>query len=570
MPSIFWLESLTARVTAPKKCKLNGRLSTELSAASNTYGVRVVMAEPENRIFCHLDGLTSAGREQKRLKALKERGLLTAETVAVFDEATQTAARFLDAPICILGLMTQDLLLLKSAVGLSRVGLMNPLAQSRQLPRHESFCTYVVDSHQVLAIHDTANNPVLASSLLVGHYGIRAYLGAPLLTVDGTCLGTLAVMDWVPRCFTAKDIEFLAITARWCLSEFEQNRLLKPERTNSISGLPKSSKSLQYGEAWKSGSKTGSRDILNDLSAYLTSTNAIKCKLLTQLTEELRTPLTSIMGMASVLGREIYGPLTNKQKEYLEIIHHSGQHLVSLVEEIVGLGIWDETSEPLPLMSVDLEMLCQQAINSLLEMAKRRQQQIRLSVEPGSRLGFLNKDKVRHMLYYLLFSVIQSAEAGREIRIHVSRQSDLETRSLASLQIAVWVSHPWLEESLPQVYGESGELMLSSPLVVDAVSDTLETPLDSDKLESGTLLSNSYLQSANQVLSSTSVGPAFTLKQKLNNASGGSDSRESLGLLLSCHLAELHGGQISVQGSLESGYRYVICLPQLESVDERL
>lgn len=38
-------------------------------------------------------------------------------------------------------------------------------------------------------------------------------------------------------------------------------------------------------------------------------------------------------------------------------------------------------------------------------------------------------------------------------------------------------------------------------------------------------------------------------------------SRESLGLLLSCQLAELHGGHISIQGSAESGYRYVLSLP---------
>ena len=38
-------------------------------------------------------------------------------------------------------------------------------------------------------------------------------------------------------------------------------------------------------------------------------------------------------------------------------------------------------------------------------------------------------------------------------------------------------------------------------------------------------------------------------------------SREKLGLLLSCHLAELHHGQISIQGSVESGYRYIVSLP---------
>lgn len=525
-------------------------------------GVGVVMVDLKNRIFCRLDGLTPVTREQKRFVAFRELGLLDAETVTVFEEATQSAARFLDAPICILGLMTQDLLLIKSAVGLSRVGLMNQLAQSRQLPRHESFCTYVVDSHQVLAIHDTANNPVFASSLLVGHYGIRAYLGAPLLTADGQCLGTLAVMDWEPRCFTTKDSEFLAITARWSLSEFERNRLLKQEQITSVHRLPNSSTAVEYSHVWgQSEPTTESPDVSNSVSDCLSSTNSIKVKLLTQLTQELRTPLTSVMGMASVLSRQIYGPLTGKQKEYLEIIHHSGQHLVSLIDEIIDLGLLDDTSQQLNLMPVDIQMLCQQAINSLSEIAQARQQQIRLSVEPGNRIWLLDKDKVRQMLYYLVFGVIHSAEAGSEVRAHVSRKID-------NLNIAVWVSHPWMGDSISPLYGGIVELPLPSSAA--EASNALETPLGTRDIESSQLASSSYLPLTGQLLSSASGSATSALTQELNKLPGSNDSRETLGLLLSCHLAELHGGKISVQGSLDSGYRYIVSLPKLEVTEEKL
>ncbi|MEO8892534.1 MAG: GAF domain-containing sensor histidine kinase [Coleofasciculaceae cyanobacterium] len=498
-------------------------------------GEGVVMTNPENRIFCRLDGLAFSVREQKRLEALKELGLLEANTIPVFEEATQTAARFLDAPICFLGLMTQNELLLKSAVGLSTVGLMNQLAQSRQIPRVESFCTYVVDSHQALAINDTASNSLFASSLLVGHYGIRAYLGAPLLTVDGECLGTLAVMDWVPRHFTNKDLEFLAITARWSWSEFERDRLLKLDQTTSVLRLPQAEALPQAHSAPQP----------SELPNSVVETNSIKVKLLTQLTQELRTPLTSVMGMASVLGRQVYGPLTNKQKEYLEIIHRSGQHLVTLVEEIVALGILDETSKKLNLTSVDIEMLCQQAINNLSEMAQARQQKIRLTVEPGSRIWLMDRDKVRQMLYYLVYSIIHSAEAGGEVRIHVSRKSK-------KLKIAVWVSHPWLGEGIPPVYG-------------GVVASSLPVPnLNESELEDATSFGNVDLPQSNQMISGASILAALTLTQELTKTPTDEDSRESLGLLLSCHLAELHKGQISVQGSLESGYRYVASLPELD------
>ena len=52
------------------------------------------------------------------------------------------------------------------------------------------------------------------------------------------------------------------------------------------------------------------------------------------------------------------------------------------------------------------------------------------------------------------------------------------------------------------------------------------------------------------------VGSSIDLSGSRSNL-----SRESLGLLLSCQLAELHQGQITIQGSPESGYRYVVNLP---------
>jgi signal transduction histidine kinase len=528
----------------------------------------MVMAAPESRLFCRLDGLTSAAREQQRLTALGELGLLEAEMVPVFEEATQTAARFLEAPICILGLMAQDKQRIKAAVGLSRLGLMNDLATSRQLPRHQSLCAYVVDSHQVLIAGDTLTNPAFAETALVQHYGIRAYLGAPLLSATGICLGTLAVMDLVPRNFTSKDIDFLELMARWSLSEFERNRLFLEtrqvgsveQRTNSSYWFAKPSpngqsglgKDVEYNAASTNGN-AGEVLSLTRSTPSPSATSSVKVKLLSQLSQELRTPLTSIMGMASVLGREVYGPLTTKQKEYLEIIHNSGQHLVSLVDEILSLGGLDEVSQKLDFTSVDIEMLCQQAINNLQQIASGRQQQIRLSVEPGKRIWLLDKDKVRQILYYLIFNLINSGSAGGVVRIHVSRK-------IEKLNIAVWVSHPWLGDGLPQIefYAQSdmSPNHHSEPALSEASVAYLQEPC-----------SVPSLTSANQVLLNGSRSGHSTVSEGLSHLSVGNGSRESLGLLLSCLLAEIHGGHISVQGSPEAGYRYVVSLPQVDAVE---
>ncbi len=474
-------------------------------------------------------------QEQQRLKVLSELGLLEAETIPVFEEATQTAAHFLDFPICILGFLDQNRLRVRSAVGLSRIGLMNTIAQSRQMPRHESFCTHVVEKHQVLVINDTLADPDWAKSVLLKQYGIRAYLGAPLFEAFGHCLGAIAVMDLTPRTFTNRDIQFLELMARWSMSEFERNRLLK-RQTEVVEN-----KHLNHTSYLIDPKTRQPSSFTTDLFAI----NQVKLEILTQSAHELRTPLTSILGMAGVVSREIYGPLTSKQKEYLKIIQHSGQHLLSLVNEISELGVLDVTMTALNPTSVDIEMLCQQALNTLEEATNRREQEIRLSVEPGrSRIWTLDKDKVRQMLYHLVFSVINSSPNRSIVRIHVSPKSDW-------LNLAVSVSHPWLGDGLLEVASKHSQLP-----VISNYSESEPSYPEPPELP--------MLPVAEAQLR-LCLSDSGNLAMATNAIELPSLHRESLRLLLSCHMAQLHGGQISIQGTPESGYRYIVNLPELEA-----
>ncbi|WP_242059775.1 GAF domain-containing sensor histidine kinase [Oscillatoria sp. FACHB-1407] len=460
-------------------------------------------------------------REQQRLRILKELGLLENGSVPVFEEATQTAAHILNASICILGVIDHDRQIFKSAVGLSRIGLMNDLASSRQLARPEAFCTHVVESRQVLAIDDATLYPAFAASLLVQRYGIRAYLGVPLVTSSGHCIGTLAILDLAPRQFTAKEIELLELVARWSMSEFERNRFLQnpPPQPEQPEPLPSSSKP--------------------STSPNLSGLALVKLDLITQMTQELRTPLTSILGMASVLNREIYGPLTDKQKEYMDIIHNSGQYLLTLVNEVLEVGALATDQQPLNLTAVDIEMLCQQAFSTLGQSAQRREQQIRLTVEPGQRVWLLDKDKVRQMLYHLVFNVIQASSADSIIRIHVAHKRD-------QLHIAVWTSHPWLGDGLPQAELRSNQLLHSSLREWSGISSDRQfvSAVELDRIDEVNLHHSS--------------------SEHLEDAEPKPDiSRQSLGLMFSRCLAQTHGGDITIQGSAETGYRYVIQLPRL-------
>ncbi|MBR8835750.1 MAG: GAF domain-containing sensor histidine kinase [Stigonema ocellatum SAG 48.90 = DSM 106950] len=513
------------------------------------------MVEPENKLFALKDGwVNQETKEQQRLKALSELGLRQTETIPIFEEATQIAAHFLEAPISILGFVDQERHWFKSAVGLSRLGPMNQLAQSRQLLRQESFCTQVVDTSQSLVIDDThqLTDPELANNKLVLDYGIRAYLGVPLINASGHCLGALAVMDLVPRNFKTRDLEFLQIIARWSMSEFERNRLLRAMSEIKTPSWPNENNHTSEIRIIPEVPLNGSNQrnfSPPPLQKTPVPTNQLKLELLEQLTQELRTPLTSVLGMASVLGREIYGPLTIKQREYLEIIQHSGRYLLSLVNEIFALGVLDESATTLNLSPVDIEMLCQQAINTLQEAAHRREQDIRLSIEPGrSRIWALDKDKVRQILYHLIFSVIQVSATGSVVRIHVSYKDHM-------LNITVWVSHPWLGDGITEI----DPLFRLNTLPLLEFTDVPTYNVHPENQEQGGDLPVAVDNSKDLKVSNSgmlNVGSITDSSGHYRNL-----SRESLGVLLSCQLAELHGGRISIHGSLESGYRYVINLP---------
>ncbi len=515
------------------------------------------MVEPENKLFSLKDGWASQEtREQQRLKALTDLGLRQPETIPVFEEATQTAAHFLEAQISVLGFVDHERHWFKSAVGLSRLGLMNQLAQNRQLSRRESFCTKVVESSQIIVIDDThllTGADRSTYSKLLQDYGIRAYLGAPLFDASGYCLGALAVMDLVPRKFTNRDLEFLQIIARWSMSEFERNRLLQ---ASSNSSIPINVSTWSFKDT--NTSEIRLNPTVFQKESVPVPTNQLKLALLAQLTQELRTPLTSVLGMAGVLGREIYGPLTTKQREYLEIIQHSGRYLLSLVNEISELGTIDENPLTLNLAPVDIEMLCQQAINTLEEAANRREQEIRLSIEPGrSRILPLDKDKVRQILYHLVFNVIQVSATGSIVRIHVSYKDNL-------VNITVWVSHPWLGDGITDVEPYFRLKSLAPMLEFTATASTYSNGNGhSDLSEDVTDLS---VMAEEPTELDPPASDVLTIVTNLNSTkSSGNVTRESLGLELSCRLAYLHSGQISAQGSSESGYRYVLSLPLMSS-----
>ncbi|MEL6350655.1 MAG: GAF domain-containing sensor histidine kinase [Cyanobacteria bacterium J06627_28] len=501
------------------------------------------------KLSCFLDGMLPAERDQARVEALSRLNLLGNESVPVFDEATQQLSRLLAMPICLLSVIDAESQWFKSVVGLSSLGLMNQLAAARRLPRKESFCTHVIDSGKTFALEDATAHPAFSHSVLVQQYGIQSYLGVPLITTEGECIGTLAVMDLLPHQFTQQEIAFLELSARWSMSEFEKQQVMDTlQRTLSHSRLSASG-IAGSGLSGKGGIGAGGIGVggigtdnallqANSESSLLSKVNQVRFDLIVQLTQELRNPLTSVTGMANMLSREIYGPLSEKQQEYAKIVLSSSQQLLTMVNEIVEIGDLKEDGYQLTVATADIEMIGQQALVSLESIAKQQDLEIKLTVEPGSRIWNLDKRIVKQLIYHLVFSIIKMSTAGSTIRLHVSRKDN-------SANIALWVSNPWLGEDLPQA--------------VIAWSQRHSNQNAAGRLSASRFSATDAARPSESGFAAQS-GEAF---EALATAQKVDSSRQELGLLLSRHLTEVHGGETSVQGSNASGYRYIITLPSL-------
>ena len=150
-----------------------------------------------------------------RLAALRSTALLDAPADASFDRLTRLASRLTGAPAAAVTLLDEGRQFLLSLAG---PVAMEPI--QRETPLSHSFCTHVVDREQPLVIDDARNHPLVCDHLAVRDYGVRAYLGVPLV-FRGQVLGALCASDAAPRHWTDEDVATVRDLAASVVTEIE-------------------------------------------------------------------------------------------------------------------------------------------------------------------------------------------------------------------------------------------------------------------------------------------------------------------------------------------------------------
>ncbi len=156
--------------------------------------------------------------ESARLDALRQYQILDTEPDAAFDDLTALAAQICGTPIALISLIDEHRQWFKSKIGLT----------ISETLRDQAFCAFaVVHPQEVLIVLDTlADERFAHNPLVTGEPYIRFYAGAPLTTSAGYSVGTLCVIDRVPRQLSPDQVQALATLSHQVVSQLELRQSL--------------------------------------------------------------------------------------------------------------------------------------------------------------------------------------------------------------------------------------------------------------------------------------------------------------------------------------------------------
>ena len=224
-----------------------------------------------------------------------------------------------------------------------------------------------------------------------------------------------------------------------------------------------------------------------------------KSDFLANMSHELRTPLNSVIGFSEVLQDELYGPMNEKQREYVNNIHVSGRHLLSLINDILDLSKVESGKMELELSAFPLRDMLGDSLAMFKEKALRGAVGIHLELDPEADADIMaDQRKLKQIMFNLLSNAIKFTPAGGTLKVSARRMPDFVEIAVADTGIGIKA------QDIPKLF---------KPF--------------------------------------TQLGSVYT---KGFEGTG-------LGLALSKRLVELHGGRIRVKSKFGTGSRFSFTIP---------
>ena len=251
--------------------------------------------------------------------------------------------------------------------------------------------------------------------------------------------------------------------------------------------------------------------------------NRAKSEFLANMSHELRTPLNAIIGFSEVLGDQYFGQLNEKQAEYVTDIYGSGKHLLSLINDILDLSKIEAGKMALELSQVNIENLLQDSLIMIKEKAHKHG--IRLDLRISEELSDLEIQADERKLKQIMFNLLSNAAKF--------------TPDHGSIHVSARIGDLKEEDTRPQstVNNQQSTIEGQSTIEISVADSGIGiAPEDQKKI----------------------FDEFYQVKGGIVNKTAGT----GLGLPLTRHLVEMHGGKIRVESDGEGkGSRFSFMLP---------
>ena len=242
-------------------------------------------------------------------------------------------------------------------------------------------------------------------------------------------------------------------------------------------------------------------DELQRLYGELATASRHKSEFLANMSHELRTPLNAIIGFSQVLRQRMFGEINEKQEEYLDDILSSGNHLLSLINDVLDLSKVEAGQVELEIARLSLREALERGAVMVRERATRNDVRLSFELAPDVDLVEGDERRLRQVVFNLLSNAVKFTPPGGSITVATER-------STKEVQVSVTDTGPGI------------------------------APEDQQRIF--------------EEFQQTDVG----VQQREGTG---------LGLALSKRLVELHGGRLWVESELGHGSRFVFTLPSKEA-----
>jgi signal transduction histidine kinase/CheY-like chemotaxis protein len=195
-------------------------------------------------------------------------------------------------------------------------------------------------------------------------------------------------------------------------------------------------------------------DELGGLYRKLEAASRAKSDFLANMSHELRTPLNAIIGFSEVLLEQMFGPLNDKQAEYLGDIVTSGRHLLLLINDTLDLSKIEAGKMELELATFALPAVLEDGVTMVRERAARHG--IECSIDVGADLDAVEADerKVKQVVFNLLSNAVKFTPDGGRVEVRARRVGERAQVAVADTGVGI---DPADQDRIFQEFQQAGQ-----------------------------------------------------------------------------------------------------------------